>query len=146
VELVKKHQLKGQVRLVGEDLNVLISVEEAWKRAEELGLDLCLVGQGDPPIVRILDFKKAEYERKSQQKKTPRISTKEVQFKVNISDHDLDTKLKKIRAFLEDKQRVKIVIKLKGREDPARGNDLLERILKQVGGKVTKLPGGALVE
>lgn len=146
MERVKKHQLKGQVRLVGEDLNIVISAEEAWRRAEEAELDLCLVGEGDIPTVRILDYQKAEYERKSQKKKTPKISTKEVQFRVNISDHDLETKLRKIRAFLEDKQRVKILVKLKGREDPTRADALLEKILKQIGGKVTKLPGGALVE
>lgn len=146
MERVKKHQLKGQVRLVGDELNIVISAEEAWKRAEEAGLDLCLVGEGEIPTVRILDFMKAEYERKSQKKKTPKISTKEVQFRVNISDHDLETKLRKIKEFLENKQRVKILIKLKGREDPTRADALLDKILKQVGGKVTKLPGGALLE
>lgn len=146
MEIVKRNQLKGQVRLIGDELNIVISAEEAWKRAQEAGLDLCLVGEGEIPTVRILDFNKAEYERKSQQKKTPKISTKEVQFRINISDHDLETKLRKIREFLEDKQRVKIVVKLRGREDPSRADALLDRILQQVGGKAKRVPGGALLE
>ena len=151
MELLKKYQLRGQVRLVGDGVNELLSFEEAWTRAEEVGLDLCLVGQGDVPTVRILDFKKAEYEKKKSQKKSPKTETKEIQFKVNISDHDLETKLRKVKELVEDKQRVRLLIKLKGREPPARAADLLNRILEKIGQfdsppKIKKIPGGAMLE
>lgn len=146
MEALKKFQLKGKVRLVGEGSNEIVSFEEAWKQAEEAGLDLCLVGEGETPVVRILDLKKIEYEKKKAQKKTPKIETKEIQLKVNISPHDLETKLRKVKDLLEDKQRVKLLVKLKGRESPERAEELLNKVLKQVSARITRIPGGALLE
>ncbi|NBQ54261.1 MAG: translation initiation factor IF-3, partial [Proteobacteria bacterium] len=84
-----------QVRLVGEEVNEIVPVSEALRRAEEEGLDLCLVSdKSTPPVVRLQDFKKLLYEQKKAKSKQQKSSElKEIQLKINISDHDLQTKI-----------------------------------------------------
>ena len=105
------------VRLVGKNLNEIISGTLAFKRAEELGMDLVLVSdKSNPPVVKIQDFKKLQYEQKKARKPQKKISLKEVQLRINISDHDLQTKINAINKFLSNGDNVKVVLKLKGRE------------------------------
>jgi translation initiation factor IF-3 len=139
------HRFK-QVRIVGEGVNEIILIQEAIRRAEDLGLDLVLVsGEATPPVVRVEDFKKIEYEKKKAKKAQKQAVSvlKEVQFKVNISDHDFATKLAKIRNFLDRGDKVKVSIKLKGREreSPERARTLLERVADAVECKVNVIPG-----
>ncbi len=135
----------NQVRMVGEGVNEVISIMDALKRAEEIGLDLVLVsGDAKPPVVRIQDFKKIEYEKKKAKKANKSSSSlKEIQFKINISEHDLNTKISKIDKFLKRGDKVKISVRLKGREreTPERAFNLLERVEKAVECKVTKVGG-----
>ncbi len=138
------HKL-GKVRIVGSGLNEIIYIDEAISRAEEQGLDLVLVSSDTtPPVVRIQDFKKLEYEKKKAKKANKQTSgLKEIQFKINISEHDLQTKIKKIDSFLERGDKVKISLRLKGREkdNPDRANDLVDKICQQVVCKFSKIPG-----
>lgn len=131
--------------MVGEGVNEVISITEALKRAEEIGLDLVLVSSdAKPPVVRIQDFKKIEYEKKKAKKAQKTSSAlKEIQFKINISEHDLATKISKIDKFLKRGDKVKISVRLKGREreTPERAHNLLERVEKAVECKVTKIGG-----
>jgi translation initiation factor IF-3 len=135
-----------KVRLVGEGINEITTIQDAVRQAEDMGLDLILVSdEATPPVVRIEDFKKLEYEKKKARKANKQaVSTlKEVQFKVNISEHDLATKLDKINKFLERGDKVKVSVKLKGREreTPRRQPDLLRKVCSSVECKVNFVPG-----
>ena len=134
-----------RVRLVGEGVNDIVSTEFALKQADEAGLDLVIVSdKSDPPVVRIQDYKKLEYEKKKARKKQAATSElKEIQLKVNIADHDLATKVNAIKKFLERGDKVKVVVRLKGREreTPQRAQHLIERVSTMVEARVTRLPG-----
>ncbi|QEH61559.1 translation initiation factor IF-3 [Spiroplasma chinense] len=95
---------------------------EALKLAEEQGLDLLQVGMQDnsTAIAKILDFGKFKYEQKRKQRENKKnqikVENKEIRLTVGIGDHDMDTKARKAREFLEAGDRVKISLKFKGRE------------------------------
>lgn len=133
------------VRLVGEGSNDVVSVMEALRRAEDEGLDLCIVSdKSNPPVVKIQDVKKILYEQKKAKSKQQKSSElKEIQLKVNITDHDLGTKINAINKFLERGDKVKVSVRLKGREkeNPERARTLMEKVIAAVPCKVTQLPG-----
>ena len=147
MELINRANLHkfSAVRMVGEGRNEIIPVSRALEESEARGLDLVLVGSDTtPPVVRIQDVKKIAYERKKARKgASSSPSLKEVQFKVNISQHDLDTKLGRIQKFLDRGDKVKVIIRTKGREreNPERPRELLERVQEGLSCKVTRLPG-----
>ena len=92
------------------------------------------------------DLKKIEYEKKKAKKKKPTAtnSVKEMRFLVNISDNDLSIKIAKINKFLQNGNKVKISVKLKGREKerPQRAHELIEKVAEStVGCKLNKIPG-----
>lgn len=129
-----KARMFTTVRVVGGDTPEIIAIDQAFARADEEGLDLILISdQSNPPVVRIEDFKKLEYEKKKARKasKTVNSQLKEMQFKVNISDHDLETKIKAIHKFIEQMDKVKVSVRLKGREreQPQRAWELLDRVI-----------------
>jgi len=101
----------------GKNLGVM-SVREAMGIAEEHGLDVVEVSpNANPPVVRIMDYGKYMYELKKKQKKkdkTPEM--KEIELTPTIGDHDLQVKLKKAREFLEKGHKVKIEIRMRGRQ------------------------------
>ena len=140
----------GEVRLVGEGRNEIIAAVEAWKLADAEGLNLVQVSDDDakPLVVRIQDYNKLMFERKKAkqaQKKKRRSELKEIQLKANISDHDLQTKVNNIDKFLDRGDKVKIIVRLKGRErdHPQRAFELLDRVVAQVKipAKFSKMPG-----
>lgn len=134
-----------RVRLVGEGTNEIVPTEFAFKQADEQGLDLVIVSdKSDPPVVRIQDYKKLEYEKKkAKQGKTRTSELKEIQLKVNISDHDLQTKISAIKRFLERGDKVKLMVRLKGREreSPERAHLLIQKVQDQVTCKMSRVPG-----
>ena len=134
-----------EVRLVGEGFNEIVKISEAFKKAEELGLDLILVGdKSNPPVVKISDYKKIQYEaKKAKSKQTKGADLKEIQLKVNITDHDLATKIAAINRFIARGDKVKVSVRLKGRERdaPERAFQLLEKAVSQVQCRVSKVPG-----
>jgi translation initiation factor IF-3 len=156
-----KHKLNSevrfpQVRLVGfYDEPTLMSSYDASKLAESEELDLILINENqDPPIVRIEDYKKFLYnlEKAEKEKKKNSVKSiiKEIQLSPEISDNDLNTKAKKGLEFLEDGNKIKVVLQLKGRQKatPERGeltmlkfaravesNGVLEALPKLEGGK-----------
>lgn len=137
----------SKVRLVGANTNEIVQISEVFDQAEDNGLDVVLVSDTvSPPVVRIQDFKKLEYEKKKakkEQKKGATSTLKEIQLKVNISDHDLQTKINSITKFLERGDKVKVMVRLKGREkdNPARAHELLEKVSGSIECKANKLPG-----
>ena len=84
-------------------------------------------------------YKKLQYERKNDQKSRTKVETKEIQLKINISDHDLQTKVNNINKFISKEiSKVKMVVRLKGHEKIIhRAHELLEKAygLVEVGAK-----------
>ena len=122
----------------GENLGVMYP-REAIEQAAEVGLALVEVSpNADPPGAKFLDVGKYKYEaqkkanlaRKSQ--KTQEI--KEIKMRPNIDDHDYDTKMKKVRDFIEEGDKVKITLRFRGRElaHGELGMRLLERVQQDV--------------
>lgn len=146
MQILDKTALKtfSQVRLVGAGVNELVSISEALKRAEDMGLDLILVSpEGAQPVVKIEDYNKIQYDKKKTRKPTKKISVKEIQLKVNISDHDLAVKLAAIEKFLSRGDSVKLSVRLKGREkdSPQRADELLKKVTTSVKCKISKVAG-----
>lgn len=149
MKVIERHELRHyrDVRLVFKGENKIVNVMDAWQKADEEGLDLVLVSDTNPPVVRIEDYKKLVFEKKKSLSKGPkkRVELKEVQFKANISDHDIQTKVSNIEKFLERGDKVKISVRLKGRErdNPQRAHDLLQRIadMVKISKKITKMEG-----
>ena len=99
----------------------IVPIQEALALAESKGLDLVEVSpNARPPVCRIMDYGKYKYlEKKRQQeakKKQAAQQIKEVKFRFKIDKHDLETKERKIKEFLEAGHRVKITLQLRGRE------------------------------
>jgi translation initiation factor IF-3 len=99
----------------------VVSLREALDMAEKASLDLVEISPtAVPPVCKILDFGKFKYEIKKRahdsKKKQKIVSLKEMKFKPNISQGDFDVKLRKIKDFLENGDKVKISLWFKGRE------------------------------
>ena len=126
----------------GEQLGVL-DVRDAIRRAKEKGLDLVEVAPtAQPPVCRIIDFGKFQYEAKKKaneaKKKQVTITVKEVKFRPGTDDHDYDYRMKHAREWLHDGDKVKATIWFRGREMThrelgARILEKLERDLLDVG-------------
>jgi len=104
----------------GEQLGVL-TIREAIGVAEEAGLDLVeVVGNADPPVCKILDYGKFKYEaqkkRSEARKKQKIIDVKEIKMRPSIDEHDYQVKMRNMRRFLEEGDKVKVTIRFRGRE------------------------------
>jgi translation initiation factor IF-3 len=111
-----------EVRLVGENLDKpgIYSLSVALSMAEEQNLDLVEISpNADPPVCRIVDFQKYQYQQKKRLKelkdKTIRVELKEIRFGPNTDEHDYQFKLKHARNFLEAGDKVKAFVFFKGR-------------------------------
>jgi translation initiation factor IF-3 len=121
----------------GEQLGVMTS-EAALAQAEEAGLDLVEVAPGSrPPVVRIMDYGRYKYEQKKKagKGKGHTASLKEVKLRPRTDDHDLETKLKNVRRFLMDGDKVKITVMFRGRELAHReiGRRQMDRVTQLLG-------------
>ena len=137
------HQIRvKELRIIspdGSNLGVL-TLQDALKKAEELGLDLIEISpNANPPIAKITDFGKFQYEEKKKQKiakaKSHNVEVKNVQVKVGTGEHDLALKARKASEWLEEGDRVKVDLFLPGRTKYLDQNFLkgrLERLLKLV--------------
>ncbi len=104
----------------GEQLGVVTS-EEARNIAYEAGLDLVLMSaNADPPVCRVMNYDKFRYEQKKKtqeaKKKQVVIETKEIKFRPKTDVHDLNFKIKNIKKFLANNNRVKLTMRFRGRE------------------------------
>jgi translation initiation factor IF-3 len=89
--------------------------------SQDRGLDLVEVSPGaNPPVVKLIDFGKFKYQMQKKaaeaKKKQAVTELKEIKFRPNIEQHDLEVKLKKIYEFLEDGDKVKLLLQFRGRE------------------------------
>ena len=129
------------VRLISSDGKQLgiLPVNEAIDIAAGEGLDLVEVASNvDPPVCRIMDYGKFRYQtsKKAQEtrKKGKSFQVKEIKFRPHTDEHDLGFKIKNLRKFLQNKNRVKLTVRFRGREFAYRdaGVDLLNRIAENV--------------
>lgn len=118
----------------GEQLGVL-ETRDAIRRAREQGLDLVEVAAtADPPVCRIIDFGKFQYEAKKKaneaKKKQVVITVKEVKFRPGTDDHDYEYRMQHAREWLQGGDKVKATIWFRGREMTHRelGARILERL------------------
>lgn len=126
-----------QVRVIGEENEQLgvMDIRDAIRAAREKGLDLVEVAAtADPPVCRIIDFGKFQYEAKKKaneaKKKQVTITVKEVKFRPGTDDHDYSYRMKHAREWLEEGDKVKATIWFRGREMTHRelGARILERL------------------
>ena len=111
------------VRLVDADGEMVgvVSLREALDMAVEVGLDLVEVSpNADPPVCKILDFGKYKYEiqkkKNEARKKQKVIDIKEIKLRPNIDDNDYNIKMRNMRQFLTDGDKVKVTLRFRGRE------------------------------
>lgn len=125
----------------GEQLGIMSS-KEAQMLAREQGVDLVEISaNADPPVVKIIDWGKFQYQKmKEQAKNRKKAREKQSELKtmkigLKISDNDLNIKVRKIRGFLDDGDHVKIIIMFRGREMAHRelGQELLDKVVALLG-------------
>ncbi len=114
----------------------IVDLKDALDKASSSQLDLVEVSPGaSPPVCKILDFGKYKYDAKKKlqqaKKKQKLIAVKEIKLRPNIGTHDLEVKLKHIKKFIAEGEKVKITLRFKGREISHRdlGMNLINKIL-----------------
>lgn len=117
----------------------MVPIDRARQIAQEAGLDLVEVSPAaKPPVVKLIDYGKFKYmlqkKENEARKKSAVIQLKEIQFRPNIEAHDLETKLKRAEKFLEQGDKVKMVMQFRGREMAYRdaGMEKFRNIIKTV--------------
>lgn len=140
LELLAKqqHKINDQIRyrkvmLVGDNVERdVYSIDTAKKLAEDLEMDLVMVGQGnsDVPVCKIMDYNKFIFKKDKVVKpqKTPKLKT--IRLRPNTGENDLEIKFNSIVKFLKKGHKVKVFVFFKGRENAFRdkGNELLLKI------------------
>lgn len=109
-----------EVRLIGSDGKQIgvVSIKEALKKAEEKKLDLIQVtSKANPPVCKIADYGKHLYDLQKKEKKQKPSELKIVKLSYNMSEHDMGVRMKRAVKFLEEGDKVKIVMMLRGREN-----------------------------
>lgn len=116
-----------------------MSTQEALQKAEDNGLDLVEMSpQADPPVAKLVDWGKYQYEKTKQEQKARRKSKaqemKQIRLGLKIGDHDLAVKTKQIRQFLEKGHKVKLTVRFRGREitHEELGHELLQRVAESL--------------
>ena len=122
----------------GEQIGIMPPYE-ALKKAREKNLDLVEISPtAQPPVCRIMDYGKYLYQQEKKEREAKKhqktIVVKEVKFRINVDDHDYETKKNHVLRFLDDGDKVKATIFFRGREmtRTSLGRQILERLLKDV--------------
>ncbi|MDD5090726.1 MAG: translation initiation factor IF-3 [Candidatus Wallbacteria bacterium] len=140
-----------EVRVIGPegDQFGILSIQDALRKADELNMDLVEIApQSVPPVCKMMDFSKYRYELRRKErdarKKQKVVEIKQITMRLNIEDHDLKIKVKHAVEFLEDEDKVKFILRLRGREfgNKEKPRELFEKIVSLIGpaGKVEKEP------
>jgi len=156
VDNTPKHRINNniripKIRLVGDNFEEISAVagrtvevgifptHQAQRWAEDMNLDLVEISpKADPPVCKIIDYKKFIYDQKKKEKelkaKTAKTVIKEIRFGPNTDDHDFDFKLRHAKKFLEEGAKVKAYVHFRGRTIvfKDRGELLLLRFLKEL--------------
>lgn len=144
-------EIKGPViRLVGDNVEQgIVTIKEALEIAKQLELDLVEISPAaNPPVCKVLDYKKFLYDQKKKQKeikaKTAKVVVKEIRLGPNTDDHDFNFKLNHAKKFLEEGAKVKVEVFFRGRTIvyKDKGELMLLKFAQELEeiGKVEKLP------
>lgn len=143
---INEHIRARAVRLLDGDRQLgIFSFHDAYSKARSQNLDLVMVAPGlteaDPPICRILDADRFRFEKKKAEKITAKrqremtVDTKEIQLRPVTNDNDLLVKAKRAKAFLEEGDKVKVVVRFRGRERTHKdwGRFMIKKFLGEIG-------------
>lgn len=130
----------GSLRVIGSDNKQIgiLSKEKALEKAREENLDLVLIAEkANPPVAKIVNLGKFVYqeEKKLKKQKNKGSDLKEIRFSPFIGDADYETRLKRIKEFLENKDKVKLTVVFKKRQLGSKsfGYELLNKVIKELG-------------
>lgn len=140
-----------EVRLVDHDGTMIgvVQIREAIQRAEEAGMDLVeIASNATPPVCKLLDYGKFKYEAQKKanaaRKKQKTIEVKEIKMRPAIDINDYEIKMKKVRNFIEEGDKVKVTMRFRGREMAHQGiaMGILERVREEMAelAKVEQMP------
>jgi translation initiation factor IF-3 len=121
------------VRVLYQDLSVVLPTRKALAKAKELGLDLVEIApNANPPVCRIVDYGKFKYDQSKQKKDRikPATKLKEIKFRVRIEEHDYRIKMARAEGFLDHGDKLRIQLQFRGREMAHKelGFQLLNRV------------------
>lgn len=131
-----------EVRVIDDENQQLgiLPIQEALRLAYERNLDLVEVAPNAvPPVCRLLDFGKFQYERQKKEREARKaqkiIEIKEIRLRPRTGEHDLDTKVRQALAFLDEGSKVKVAVRFRGREitHPEIAREQLEEFVDKVG-------------
>ena len=127
------------VKVVNQDGTMLgeMPTADAQLLAKDAGLDLVEVSDDTrPPICRIMDYGKVQYEQKKKQNQGTkhRVQLKQIRLRAKTGQHDIDFKIRKARDFLARKHKLKINVLFRGRENAhhERGHELLQEVVNSL--------------
>ena len=136
-ELQINEQIRAnEVRLIGADGEQvgIVKLAAAQDMADQKNLDLVMISpNAEPPVCRIMDYGKYRFERIKKEKEARKnqqvVKVKEIQLSCTIDTHDFETKVKHAHRFISDGNKVRVVVKFKGREMSHLdiGRDILEK-------------------
>ena len=140
-----------QVRLIDQEgeMQGVMTAREAMQRAFSVGLDLVEISpNADPPVCKILDFGKFKYEQQKKKneakKKQKVIEIKEIKVRPNIDENDYQVKMRAMKSFIDEGDKVKVTLRFRGREMAHQdiGVRVLERIRSEMDStsKVEQMP------
>lgn len=123
------------VRVVNQDGEMLgeMATRDALQMAQEAGLDLVEVSpDARPPVCRIMDLGKLQYEKSKKQGGAKQQQLKQIRLRAKTGEHDIDVKVRRARSFLERNDKVKINVLFRGRENAHhdRGREMLAGIIE----------------
>ena len=126
-----------QVRLIDQDGEMMgvMTARDAMLRAPSVGLDLVEISpNADPPVCKILDYGKFKYEqqkkRNEAKKKQKVIEIKEIKVRPNIDENDYQVKMRAMKSFIEEGDKVKVTLRFRGRE--MAHQDIGVRVLERI--------------
>jgi translation initiation factor IF-3 len=137
--------------LIGDDGHKYgqVGMDEAMALSEEKGLDLVEVSpDAKPPVVKLMDYGKYKYEQQKKaaeaRKRQKVIEIKEIKMRPTIDDHDYDVKMKAMKRFFDEGDKVKVTLRFRGREMAHQnlGMELLNRVQRdtEVFAKLEQMP------
>ena len=130
-----------QVRVIDQDGEMLgvMTARDALLRAYDAGLDLLEISpNAEPPVCKITDYGKFKYEQQKKaneaRKRQKVVEIKEIKVRPNIDDHDYEVKMRQMKSFIEEGDKVKVTLRFRGREMAHQdlGAKVLERIRNEM--------------
>jgi len=131
-----------EVQLIDQDgtNHGTVPIQAALERAAEAGLDLVEISpNATPPVCKILDYGKYKFQAQKKaaeaRKKQKIVEVKEIKLRPMIDDHDYDVKMRSMRRFFEEGDKVKVTLRFRGREMAHQelGTKLLDRVKEDIG-------------